>query len=101
MKDFVTPNKVKHQYILGIDFGHGETSADICNIQWDDNCLKLSVPESVEIFNGQQTTISALLIEDGLDINNEKTTNYYVGQQATDRYGNRHRQKTSGMTSQF
>ena len=101
MKDFVTPNKVKHQYILGIDFGHGETSADICNIQWDDNCLKLSAPEAVEIFNGQQTTISALLIEDGLDINNEKTTNYYVGQQATDRYGNRHRQKTSGMTSQF
>lgn len=101
MKDFVTPNRSKHQYIIGIDFGHGETSADICNIQWDDNFLSLSAPEPIEIFNGQHATISALLIVEGLDINNCKTLNYYVGQQAIERYGNRHRQHSSEETFQF
>lgn len=101
MKDFVTPNKSKHQYIIGIDFGHGETSADICNIQWDDNYLSLSAPEPIEIFNGQHATKSALLIVEGLDINNRPTLSYYVGQQAIEKYGNRFRLQSSYQISQF
>ena len=35
MAQFVKPDKNKHQYIVGIDFGHGETSAAICELEWD------------------------------------------------------------------
>lgn len=34
MANLIIPNKSKHQYVIGIDFGHGETSAAICNIEW-------------------------------------------------------------------
>ena len=35
MAQLVRPDKNKHQYIVGIDFGHGETSAAICELEWD------------------------------------------------------------------
>ena len=35
MAKLITPNKSKHHYVVGIDFGHGETSAAICPIEWD------------------------------------------------------------------
>ena len=35
MANLVIPQKDKHQYVVGIDFGHGETSAAICKIEWD------------------------------------------------------------------
>ena len=35
MANLINPNKDKHEYIVGIDFGHGETSAAICSIEWD------------------------------------------------------------------
>ncbi len=35
MKELIIPNKSKHQYVIGIDFGHGETSAAICELEWD------------------------------------------------------------------
>lgn len=60
---YVKPDKSKHVYVLGIDFGHGETSADICSIQWDTNFSQLTVPESIEIFNGVPAIKSILLIE--------------------------------------
>lgn len=34
MAKLVTPVKGKHLYVVGIDFGHGETSAAICPIEW-------------------------------------------------------------------
>lgn len=100
MCNFITPNKEKHQFIIGIDFGDGETSADICNIQWDDSYLKLSTPETIEIFNGQRTTKSVLLVESSTDINNKHISTYYVGQQAIDRYRNRYRQKNDVYSNQ-
>jgi molecular chaperone DnaK (HSP70) len=81
--NYVKPNINTHTYILGIDFGHGETSADICNIQWNDNFLQLKQPESIEIFNGVDTIKSVLLIEQNGD--NET---HYIGQQAVSRYSN-------------
>lgn len=100
MSNFITPNKDTHKYIIGIDFGHGETSADICNIQWDDNFLNLASPETIEIFNGQKATKSVLFVEYGTDINNEPTSTYYVGQQAIERYGNKHRQKGASPSNE-
>lgn len=34
MVELVKPNR-QHQYVVGIDFGHGETSAAICELQWN------------------------------------------------------------------
>lgn len=35
MAQLVKPDKNKHQYIIGIDFGHGETSAAISELEWN------------------------------------------------------------------
>lgn len=35
MANLIKPDKNKHEYIIGIDFGHGETSAAIFKIEWD------------------------------------------------------------------
>ena len=35
MANLIVPNKDQHNYVVGIDFGHGETSAAICPIEWD------------------------------------------------------------------
>ena len=35
MVKLVKPNPNQHKYVVGIDFGHGETSAAICELQWD------------------------------------------------------------------
>lgn len=100
MSNFITPNKEVHKYIIGIDFGHGETSADICNIQWDDQYLRLEAPMPIEIFNGQTAIKSVLLVENGLNINNEPTSAYYIGQQAIDRYLKQHLQERAGSLNQ-
>lgn len=81
--EYIIPNKEEHKFVIGIDFGHGETSADICNIQWDDSYLKLVAPEPIEIFNGVPAIKSVLLIEII-----EGQTQYYIGQQAINRYSN-------------
>ena len=31
----IKPIKEQHQYVVGIDFGHGETSAAICPLEWE------------------------------------------------------------------
>lgn len=35
MAKLVIPNKNKHKFVVGIDFGHGETSAATCELEWD------------------------------------------------------------------
>lgn len=35
MSNLIIPNKSRHQFVVGIDFGHGETSAAICELEWD------------------------------------------------------------------
>lgn len=34
MVKLITPDKNKHKYVVGIDYGHGETSAAISSIEW-------------------------------------------------------------------
>lgn len=34
MAQLISPKENQHQFIVGIDFGHGETSAAICEIEW-------------------------------------------------------------------
>lgn len=35
MANLIIPDRNLHKYVIGIDFGHGETSAAICELQWD------------------------------------------------------------------
>lgn len=35
MSNLIIPNKYKHKYVVGIDFGHGETSAAMSELEWD------------------------------------------------------------------
>lgn len=35
MAKLIIPDKSKHKYVVGIDFGHGETSAAVCELEWD------------------------------------------------------------------
>ena len=35
MANLIKPNPQKHKFVVGIDFGHGETSAAICELKWD------------------------------------------------------------------
>lgn len=31
----IKPIKDQHRYVVGIDFGHGESSAAICSLEWE------------------------------------------------------------------
>ena len=35
MANLIIPNKNLHKYVVGIDFGHGETSAAVCELEWN------------------------------------------------------------------
>lgn len=35
MANLTKTSRSKHKYVVGIDFGHGETSAAICELEWD------------------------------------------------------------------
>lgn len=83
---YIEPNKEKHQYLIGIDFGHGETSADICKILWDDTYETVSTnpPESIEIFSGNKgTQVESVLLEDKTDPIKIK---YHIGKAAVRKY---------------
>lgn len=98
--NYIKPNKSKHLYILGFDFGHGETSVDKCDIQWNATYSQLGSPESIEIFNGVPAIKSVVLVEKKKTFQNreQKETpmfgmpdtgeTVYIGQQAVSHYGN-------------
>ena len=98
--NYIKPDKSKHIYILGFDFGHGETSVDQCTIQWDDTYSQLETPESVAIFNGVPAIKSIMLVEKKktfLDEVQKETPMFgmsdteetvYIGEQAVSHYKN-------------
>lgn len=73
---FIEPQKDKTEYIIGIDFGHGETSAAICRI--DNN----KDPEDIELIEGKKAIPSTIYIdkEDGID-------RILIGKEAVAEYG--------------
>ena len=54
-KNFIVPNPEQIKYVIGIDFGHGETSAAICRIDDDE------APEDIDITGTGQKTIPSVL----------------------------------------
>lgn len=54
----------EHKYVIGIDFGHGETSAAYCEIEWGVPASQLSRKEAGDIeLNGKDTTIVSAISE--------------------------------------
>lgn len=52
------------EYVVGIDFGHGETSAAICPIQWDTPVEQLDPVKDLEMGSNKKVLPSAITILD-------------------------------------
>ena len=58
----ITPDKNKHEYVIGIDFGHGETSAAYCSIGWDSKKGELSGIKDIDFGSNNKVIPSAISI---------------------------------------
>lgn len=58
----ITPDKNKHEYVIGIDFGHGETSAAYCSIGWDSTKGQLSAIKDIDFGSNNKVIPSAISI---------------------------------------
>lgn len=58
----ITPDKNKHEYVIGIDFGHGETSAAYCSMGWDAPKGQLGTVKDIEFCNNSKVIPSAISI---------------------------------------
>ncbi len=56
--------KRKYEYIIGIDLGHGETSAAICPLQWDTSVEQLDPAKDLEMGGNKKVIPSAITILD-------------------------------------
>lgn len=64
----IKPDKNKHEYVIGIDLGHGETSAAYCPIAWDAQAGELSNYPVTDIsFPGNLKVVASAItiMEDG------------------------------------
>ena len=59
----VTPDPKQHEFMIGIDFGHGETSAASCVIGWELSPGQLPSPEDIEMGNNKKVIPSAINIQ--------------------------------------
>lgn len=67
-------DKSKIEYIIGIDLGHGETSAAICALQWDKSVEQLESVKDLEMGGNKKVIPSAITILDN--------GNAYIGDSA-------------------
>lgn len=65
-KSKVSMDQKKIEYVIGIDLGHGETSAAICPMQWDKLDTQLDPAKDLEMEPNRKVIPSAITItEDG------------------------------------
>lgn len=67
-------DKNKIEYVIGIDLGHGETSAAICALQWDKPVEQLEPAKDLEMGGNKKVIPSAITILDN--------GNAYIGDSA-------------------
>ena len=67
-------NNKKYDYVIGIDLGHGETSAAICPLQWDTPVEQLDPVKDLEMGGNKKVIPSAITIIDD--------TTAYIGESA-------------------
>ena len=76
-RQFILPNDDTIEYIIGIDFGHGETSAAICRVNYQNNTFK--DPEDIDLTgSGNKAIPSTMFIKEEAD--GQQTI--YIGYQA-------------------
>lgn len=54
----------KYEYVIGIDFGHGETSAAVCPLSWDTPVEQLEPVKDLEMGGNKKVIPSAITILD-------------------------------------
>ena len=54
----------QYEYVIGIDLGHGETSAAICPLQWDNAPGELDAVKDLEMGGNKKVIPSAITILD-------------------------------------
>lgn len=59
-----TVNKEEIQYVIGIDLGHGETSAALCAMEWDKKPEQLDAAKDLEMGGNKKVMPSAITILD-------------------------------------
>ena len=57
-------NAKQYEYVIGIDLGHGETSAAICPLQWDTPVEQLDEVKDLEMGGNKKVIPSAITILD-------------------------------------
>lgn len=57
-------NTKQYEYVIGIDLGHGETSAAICPLQWDTPVEQLDTVKDLEMGGNKKVIPSAITILD-------------------------------------
>lgn len=56
----IKPDKNRHQYVIGIDLGHGETSAAFCPIDWDTAARELEGVKDLDFGSNCKVIPSAI-----------------------------------------
>ena len=56
--------KKQYEYVIGIDLGHGETSAALCPLQWDVLPSQLDPAKDLEMGGNKKVMPSAITILD-------------------------------------
>lgn len=59
----IKPDRNKHEYVIGIDFGHGETSAAFCPIGWDLASEDLEAVKDIDFGANKKVLPSAINIQ--------------------------------------
>lgn len=59
----IIPDKNKHKYVIGIDFGHGETSAAFCPIGWDLARGDLEIVKDIDFGSNRKVLPTAINIQ--------------------------------------
>lgn len=76
-------DKTKVAYVVGIDLGHGETSAAECPLQWDTEESQWEAPIDIEMENNKKVIPSAItLLPDGRAFIGEKAFDPEILKQA-------------------
>lgn len=57
-------DKKRYEYIIGIDLGHGETSAALCSLQWDTPVGQLASTTDLDMGGNKKVVPSAITILD-------------------------------------
>ncbi|WP_241217641.1 Hsp70 family protein [Bacteroides gallinarum] len=63
-KQMINMKNRKYEYIIGIDLGHGETSAAICPLQWDTPVEQLDPAKDLEMGGNKKVIPSAITVLD-------------------------------------